>query len=207
MVLAPEPSKRGDPGQYHKLKEMGDCYLALNNLPQARQCYRSAIDLAPNRPEAYVALGNLAVQAEDFASAMEAFHKARLAEPACAEAYAGLALICQQRGDDSGAFDWYLKCLEQDADNLAALLGLFQASCRMGTFARIIGFLEIYLQRHSDDIAVLFCLSTLYARDGRLNQARSAIRKVLEIEPGKSEAQQLLYQIERNMLQGAVGGR
>jgi tetratricopeptide (TPR) repeat protein len=205
VVIINQQAQPSDDGQYLKLKEMGDCYAALSDTDRARQCYQAAADLTPDRPEAHVGLGALAVQSEDFDAALLAFHKARVLEPACAEAYAGLAMVSQHRQDFSAAFDWYLKCLECDGDNLAALLGLFQASCRMGTFAKIINYLEIYLRKHADDTSVLFCLSTLYARDGKLNLARSAVMQVLAAEPGKPEAHELLCQIERRLTQAAVG--
>lgn len=198
----PQPPSRDG---YLKLKEMGDCYAALSDLDRARQCYQAAADLDPDRPEAYVGLGALAVQSEDFAAALAAFETARDLDPACAEAYAGLALVSQQEQDFPAAFDWYLRCLECDGDNLAALLGLFQASCRMGTFAKIINYLEIYLRKHDDDTSVLFCLATLYAREGQLDLARSAVMRVLAAEPAKPEAHELLCQIERNMTQSAMG--
>ena len=93
----------------------------------------------------------------------------------------------------------HLKCLELDADNLVALLGLFQASVRMGTFAKVIRYLEIYLDRHPGDVAVLFCLATLYARDGRLEEAREALLSVLALEPDKKEAVELLRQVRAGL--------
>ena len=44
-------------------------------------------------------------------------------------------------------------------------------------------------------------MATLYAREGRLHQARTSVLRVLQAEPGKEEAESLLAQIERNMLQ------
>jgi cytochrome c-type biogenesis protein CcmH/NrfG len=44
---------------------------------------------------------------------------------------------------------------------------------------------------------VLFCLATLYAREGLFPQARQALDTVLTLEPGRAEARQLLAQVER----------
>ncbi|MCK4625641.1 MAG: hypothetical protein KAV00_10050, partial [Phycisphaerae bacterium] len=104
--------------------------------------------------------------------------------------------IHQQRAEYAKAFDMYLKCLELDTDNLVALLGLFQTSCKMENFSQIIHYLEIYLAGHHDDTSVLFCLASLYAKEGRLSDARQAVMEVLALEPNKPEAVELLGELE-----------
>ena len=193
-----EPFQEGQ--EYLAMKELGDCHNGAGNYVRAAECYRQAAQLQPNKPDAYVALGASAVAAEDWPTAQSAFGKACDLGATNAEVYSGLALVCQRRGQFSQAFDWYLKCLEKDCDNLMALLGLFQASCQMGTFAKIIRYLEVYLDIHPRDSSVMFCLATLYAREGRLHDARRAVLQVLVAEPQKDEARQLLAQIENHLL-------
>ncbi len=120
-----------------------------------------------------------------------------LPEPACAEAYGGLAMVCQHRGKHAEAFDLYMACLDKDADNLVALLGLFQTSCQMGSFARVIRYLEVYLDRHPGDTSVLYCLATLQARDGAMDEARQALEMILVLEPENAEAADLLRDVRR----------
>ena len=106
-----------------------------------------------------------------------------------------MAIIHQNRNDYSAAFEMHLKCLELDTNNLVALLGLFQASCEMGTFAKIIHYLEVYLTGNPTDASVLFCLATLYAREGRLHDARRVTLKILAHEPEKEGAAKLLAKL------------
>lgn len=182
---------------YEVLKELGDRYAALREHHKARECYEQAAALAPDRSEPYVALGTIALQTGELLEARKFFGIAAAIDPRCAEAYGGLAMVHQQRQDYAAAFEMYLKCLEIDGDNLVALLGLFQTSCRMGTFAKIIHFLESYLVKHPGDTAVLFCLATLYARDGKLPEARQALRSVLAAEPDKAEAAEMLAKVQK----------
>jgi len=98
------------------------------------------------------------------------------------------------------AFDMYLRALEVEPDNLLALLGLFQMSRRMGTFKQIIHYLEVYRKGHPDDSAVLFCLASLYVQENHLLPARDLLLEVLDLEPGKPEANALLAQVHRAML-------
>lgn len=181
---------------YEVLREMGDCYAALGNSDKSAEYYRRAAGLAPQQAGPHVGLGVLAIQAGRLGDAVEALQTACKLDPACAEGYGGLAMIHQQNGDYHSAFDMYLKCLELDTDNLVALLGLFQTSCQMGTFWKIIHYLETYLDRHPGDTSVLFCLATLYARDGQHDKAREALLRVLALEPSKSEAAEMLHELD-----------
>lgn len=181
---------------YDVLREMGDCYAALGRSDKAAEYYRKAAELAPALAGPHVGLGVLAIQGGRLDDAVEALQTACELDPTCAEGYGGLAMIHQQSGDYHSAFDMYLKCLELDTDNLVALLGLFQTSCQMGTFGKIIQYLETYLDRHPGDTSVLFCLATLYARDGQHDRAREALLRVLALEPDKSEATAMLRELE-----------
>jgi Flp pilus assembly protein TadD len=187
---------------YEVLKELGDCHTALGHFDRARQCYEEAALLAPDKPGPHVGRGVIGIQTGSLDEADRAFAEALRTDPACAEAMAGLAMVHQQRRQFDKAFDMYMKCLQRDADNLVALLGLFQTSCQMGTFAKVIYYLEVYLERHPGDTSVLFCLATLYARDGRLGQARDALRTILTLEPGNAEAAALMKEVEEKHRKG-----
>lgn len=195
------PNAKGLTQHYAVLKELGDCHAALGDFDRARRCYRDSATLEPTSPGPYLGLGVVAVQTDRLDLAEEAFAAALDKDPDSAEAYGGLAMIRQQRKDYPRAFELYLKCLERDADNLVALLGLFQTSCQMGTFAMVIHFLEVYLDKHPGDTSVLFCLATLYAREGRFVEAQDALLDVLTLEPDKAEAADLLAQIQHRLRQ------
>lgn len=180
---------------YEVLMELGDCHAALAQYADARACYTRAGRLAPERPQPHIALGVVAVEGGYLPEAQAHFRDALQLSPYSAEAYGGLAMVAQQRQAYGEALELYLRCLELDSDNLVALLGLFQTSCQMGTFAKIIYFLEIYLARHPDDASVLFCLATLQAREGLLDQAAESLLGVLRLEPGKVEAANLMAQV------------
>jgi len=182
------------------LTQMGDCYADMSNAELAEKHYRAAGALAPHSPEPYVGLGAMALKDDRLAQAKDHFETAARLKPDCAEAYGGLAMVHQKRMDHAAAFDMHLKCLELDTDNLVALLGLFQVSCRMGTFSKIIHFLEVYLDRNPTDTSVLFCLATLYAREGRFGDARRAVLDILEREPDKQDAAILLAQLNENLI-------
>ena len=172
---------------------------ALEQSLPARQCYEQAASLEPDRAEPYVGLGVVALQKEDLTNAEIAFKVAIRLEPRCARAWCGLGMVAQSRKDFAQAQEHYLRSLEYDSDNLTALLGLFQSSCQMGSFARVIHYLEVYLEMHPGDTAVMFCLATLYVRDSRFQDARKLLRDVLVIAPENTDAVNLLEEVENKL--------
>jgi tetratricopeptide (TPR) repeat protein len=172
---------------------------------QAREnCHASAV-AEENKVDLYIKLGAIAAEAGRLEEAADALKAALAMDGRCWEAYGSLAMIHHQRQEYPQAVEMYLKCLELNGDNLIALLGLFQTCCKMGTFAIIIRYLEVYLGEHPRDVAVGFCLATLYARDGKLQKARAALQVILDLEPGKPEASHLLKQVEAALARGEPG--
>lgn len=182
--------------KYFTLIELADCYANLGRYAEAGPTYERAIQLRPDKHEAYLALGQLAVQANQLEVAAAALRRCCEIKPDCAEALAARAVLHQKRQEYPAAFDMYLRSLEIDADNLLALLGLFQTSVKMGSFGKIIQYLELYLDTHPDDTSVLFCLATLYGKEGKYEDSRDLLRRLLRIEPDKAEAVELLAKLD-----------
>ncbi len=95
----------------------------------------------------------------------------------------------------------YLKCLELDTDNLTALLGLFQTSCQMGSFAKVIHYLELYLSTHPHDSSVMFTLAALYEKEGCFEKSRKILLDILTLDSGNEDAANLLEEVDRNLAQ------
>lgn len=184
---------------YEVLRELGDCYTSVGNYGQAQRCYEKAASLGPDEPGPYIGLGVAALQRERLDDAEIAFRVACRLDPQCAKAYAGLAMVAQQRHELSQAFDLYMKSLELDTDNITALLGMFQVSCDMGSFAKVIYYLETYLQMHPGDTSVMFALAALYLKDGRPEQARDTLLDLLALEPANQDAANLLEEVEHSL--------
>jgi tetratricopeptide (TPR) repeat protein len=188
---------------YEVLREMGDCYTSIGRYSQAQRCYEKAASLGPDEPGPYIGLGVAALQTDKLDEAEIAFRVAYRLDPKCAKACAGLAMVAQQRRDLSQAFDFYMKALELDTDNIMTLLGLFQVSCEMGTFAKVIYYLEVYLQIHPGDTSVMFALAALYLKDGRSGPSKAMLLSLLALEPAHRDAANLLEEVE-HMLVGAA---
>ena len=172
---------------YELLQELGDYYTSVGNYSKAEQCYGKAASAEPDEPEPYIGLG------------VVAFKVACRLGPNCSVAYTGLAMVAEQQKDLKTAFEMYLKSMEQDADNLTALLGLFQTSCQMGSFEQVREYLKIFLDMHPQDTSVMFSLAALYMKDDRLEQSMNILRSLLELEPDNKDAANLLEEVERSL--------
>jgi tetratricopeptide (TPR) repeat protein len=191
--------------EYENLQELGDCCASVEDYARAKLYYEKAANLEPDEPGPYVGLGVVALQEDRIDDAEIAFRVACRLDTACARAYAGLGMVAQQRTDYKQAFEMYLKCLERDQDNMIALLGLFQASCEMGSFAEVIHYLEVYLDMHPDDRSVMFPLAALYMKDGRFDDSRKALLALLTLDPSHEDAANLLEELEYNVARTTQG--
>lgn len=186
---------------YEVLQESGDHYTSVGDYTKAQQYYGKAASLAPDEPGPYVGLGVIAFQKDLLDDAEIAFKVACRLDCDCSRAYAGLAMVAQKRADYEKAFEMYLKCLELDTENLTALLGLFQTSCQMGSFAKVIHYLKVYLTMHPHDSSVMFSLAALYVKEGRFEQSRKTLLDILAMDSGNKDAANLLEEVDRNLAQ------
>jgi len=187
--------------RYEVLQELGDCYTSVGNYAQAQQYYEKAAVLSPDEAGPYVGLGVVALQKNLLDDAEIAFRVACRLDVNCAKAYTGFAMIAQQRADYKQAFEMYLKSLELDTDNLIALLGLFQTSCQMGSFAKVIHYLEVYLDMHPGDTSVMFPLASLYMKDGRFEESKKILLDLLTLDENHKDAANLLEEVEHSLAQ------
>ena len=201
IVETNEIEKHKRTQHYEVLRELGDCYTSVGNYSQPHRCYEKAASLGPDEPGPYIGLGVAAMQCGKLEDAEISFRVACRLDPDCAKAYAGMAMVAQQRREYSGAFDLFMKSLELDSDNITALLGLFQVSCEMGSFARVIYYLDVYLEMHPGDTSVMFALAAIYFKDGQPEQAKRMLQNLLALEPENQDAANLLEEVEHGLAQ------
>ncbi|HPS54961.1 MAG TPA: hypothetical protein PLP05_05140 [Sedimentisphaerales bacterium] len=184
---------------YEVLMQLGDCHATVGYYELARQYYNKAAAIGPDEAGPYVGLGVISLHENHLEDADIAFRVAYRLNNSCSKAFAGMAMVHQQRGDYRTAFDLYLKCMELDPNNLTALLGLFQSSCQMGTFAKVIHYLELYLGMHPADVSVMFSLSALYMKEGRLDDSKKLLLDVIALDSSNHDAVNLLEEIEHKI--------
>jgi len=190
---------------FEVMQELGDCYAQVGQFEEATACYEKAAMLEPDSAEPYVGIGVIAFQQNKPDDADVAFRVAVRLDSQCSRGYTGMAMVAQQKGRMQEAFDLYLKSLEINADDLTALLGLFQVSCQMKSFGRVIDYLSVYLRSHPDDTAVMFCLATLYVKDQQPQRARDLLERISVLEPANTDAENLLEDVNHMLAQTHTG--
>ncbi|MBN1124166.1 MAG: tetratricopeptide repeat protein [Sedimentisphaerales bacterium] len=186
---------------YDVVKELADCYAGVGDFQSALHYYDKAANLGPDEPGPYVGMGVIALQQNRPDDAETAFRVACRLDPKCSKGYCGRAMVAEQKNDWPQAFEWYLKSLELNGDDLTALLGLFQMSCRIGSFEKVIYYLQMYLNMHPGDTSVMFCLATLLLREGQPGSARQLLRDLLVLQPDHLDAVHLLEEVENKLTQ------
>lgn len=191
---------------YEGMQKLGDYYTSAGDYDRAQKCYEKATSLSPDEADPYVGLGIIDFQKNLLDNAEIAFRVACRLAPDCSRAYAGLAMVAQKKADYEKAFGMYLKCLELNTDNLTALLGLFQTSCQMGSFAKVIHYLELYLSIHPHDCSVMFTLAALYVKEGSFEQSRKVLLDILKLDSHNEDAVNLLEEVDHNLAQKQRAG-
>lgn len=184
---------------------LGENFLSVGDPAEAQKCFEKAAVQNPDDAAPYVGLGAVAIQNNLLDDAQLAYRVACRLDSQSSKAYEGLGRVAQIRKQHEQAFEMFLKCLKLDTDNLMALLGLFQTSAEMGSFAKIIHYLEVYREKHPNDCSVMFSLATLYIKDNQFEQSKAMLLRVLEVIPDNTEAVNLLEEVEYNLSrQGSV---
>ncbi|MFC1781258.1 tetratricopeptide repeat protein [Planctomycetota bacterium] len=191
---------------YELLQELGDCYASVGDHTLAEQCYEKAAVLAPDEGAPYVGLGIIALQKNLVEDAETAFRVACRLDKNNAKAYSGLGMVAQQNADYQKAFDMFIKSLELDTENLISLLGLFQTSCQMGSFEKVIYYLEMYLDMHPGDTSVMYPLAALYIKDRKMEDSKRLLLDILALDKNNKDAANLLEEVEYSLARARQAG-
>ena len=94
---------------------LGSAYRQLGNLAQAKQCFETALAIAPNRPMALIGLGLIAQKKGDLAEAVRQYSRAMAIEPTdVAGLLLAQALEQQGHSDDARAINERVARLSPD---------------------------------------------------------------------------------------------
>jgi len=182
--------------EYEVLMQWADFFVALKETEYARQYYIKASTLAPWRGEAHVGLGVVSLQQNDLSGAQAAFETACRLDSRSEKGFCGLGIVHQQKADYHKALSMFSRCLELNGDNMTAMLGLFEASHRVRRMDEIRYFLQRYLARHPQDIAIMLCLASVYLRAEQFGAARRVLADVLILDADNMTAVGLMEELD-----------
>jgi lipopolysaccharide biosynthesis regulator YciM len=103
------------------LYHQGLHHVLLGHLDKARGLLEQSLEKDPSKPNVYIRLADLAAQEENFGTAIQMLHRARLVDERNLEARFKLAHYLHASGDGRGAAVVLEQVLELDATNRSAL--------------------------------------------------------------------------------------
>jgi tetratricopeptide (TPR) repeat protein len=195
-----EQLKRGKQGCIARMESL----LAHNRVPEALQLIREWVQDHPDSDWAWLWLGRLLVQQEQFVAAERALREAARQGPEAVETqfYLGVALYCQGKSREAALFfrratqlkpDYALAhynlghCLIQQGDRTAAL----------GAFRMAVRYKVNFADAHTN-------LGDLLIQNGQYDEGLVHARHAIALNPGDSRAKQLLGQVF-NHAAGCIG--
>ncbi len=222
--------------QYHKVLALvpreistlltaGHLCVVLQRFDEARECYRSVLEIEPGQPDATQFLDQMAAKSSQeeaqhhpnsFAPGVEApalagiqglapplnpvgGHPTEEIDPDDAQAHNDLGIKCYDRGDVEAALHHYETAVRLMPENIVFLknLGdlLWNEKNDAGGALKI--FVEV-LKRDPQDMETLLSCGQICMAIGKVEDSRDFIELALTIEPWNQDARMLLEQLDSN---------
>lgn len=178
----------------------GNCWMRAQKAQSAEKHYSKAIEIRPEAHEIRANLGALYLQSGKTQEARRCFEQALASNPKNHKALTGLASCHLADGDKRSAHDFFAKALDIELNNPVAVFHLVKCAYDLKTYATATRILEEYVQVAPVNAGLLYSLAGLQFHLGRIADTCATTRKILELVPGHSGAQELLAAAEK--LQG-----
>ncbi|MCX6142080.1 MAG: tetratricopeptide repeat protein [Ignavibacteriales bacterium] len=168
---------------------------------QEEECYLKAISTDPKKPVAYRVLWLLYMNDNNGTKAGEVFKKA-VAVDSELDPYYWVGLYCMDKNDLSKARLMFEGALKRDPGNLPVYYQLGKVYLLLGTdLNRGLGYFEKFLKAPRVKNApgpehAYWRMGMIYEKLGKLDSARAAYRKSLELNPGLEEPKKALEKLK-----------
>lgn len=162
------------------LKEQG------RNL-ESEQCFRTAINLKGDFPQAFLNLGSTLLAQKRYSEAEEICRLA-LALQSSADVYSNLGLALMKQGRFADAEKNYRFALSENKDHLDALGNLGILCYEQGRYSEAEIFFRLVFALKPRSVSTLINLGNTHEKMNRLTQAEANYRLALEIDPNSDLA-------------------
>jgi len=174
--------------------QLGYAYTALKRSDEARAEYERAIALDPKMPEAYLNLGILLLDKQEYAAAVPPLSKAMELLPAQSRPRSLLAVAQERSGDQEGAARSFEGVLHLDPNDVTANLYLGELNLRRNKPAEAEMRFRHALEIRPDAPEALQGLARSLEAQSK-PEAAEAYRKYLAVMPGDSGGQARLIHL------------
>lgn len=166
---------------------LGNAYIGMEKIEQARRSFEKAIELDPDYAEAYYNLGNTYFDMDEKRKAIKWFKKATGLNPEYADAYYNLGIAYRDTGKREQAINSFRKATEVNPDYADAYFNLGILFSEAGrkkeavlSYRKAIEIEPNYSQAYNN-------LGNLYSSIGKKAEAIRSYKKALEINPNYAD--------------------
>ena len=183
LQLAPQSPKH--------FNNLGNTKLDFGETDQAIELYRRAVSMAPNYPDAWNNLARAYNQAGQIARAEDAIRRALVLSPS-ASMYITLGDVLVKRCAYAESLAAYDRALESDPADVDGWISKSIAHKEIGQRAEAAACLNRASELDPECARVAFCKGMMAEQYGDMQEAESAYRDALSLQPGFVAA---LYQL------------
>jgi tetratricopeptide (TPR) repeat protein len=192
MPLAQRAAAVDETGEYRVYLDVGDAYLASKRFDTAQAKYQEAVELEPDRLDAYTWKGFAYLEEGNskFESAHEAFTKAIEVAPDAYNGYWGMGQLCERQEQWAEAADWYARVGQKQPELQTSMLSrIAQMRRELGQFeAAEAALLEALKLDGSTEDALLELADEYYQKQDKMEEALGLFKQMRDIEGESFEA-------------------
>ena len=166
-------------------------YVMDGDLTTADDMYTRVLSANTRSVRALCGKGALAAERQEWVSAQEYFDKAVGLEPKYDVALAGLGLCAMVNRKEEKAFELFSQAVASNPENRRALLGVLQLGYPMKKYTEIEKAINSYLELHPANIEMLYSFAGILFAQGKVDQAKTEVEKILIFEPQHTRALEL----------------
>ncbi len=173
---------------YNPLMRDGMAAMEEGKLDTARTHLENAAAFWPDRKDAYMQLGVLCHQQEDYACAVDNFQKAHMADPEDTNALRNLALAYTFNDQPDSALAIYRKLLEIQPDDFDTRTAIATLHVTAGDYEKACALYDTLLTEDVDNPNLLYNAGVAYGQTKQYEKAMDAFEQVLEFVPDDVDA-------------------
>ena len=185
-----------DPCEVNALNLMGTLMLQRGDLANAVPYAAKAVLVDPRSPYALNTLGLVLKQAGQIAAAASCYQKALLIDDDFADAYSNLGVILRAEGHLLRAIEYYRRALDLNPTLGETYNNLANAYQEIGELSEAV---DAYLQaadQMPDSDTVHYNVALLLNQQGLTDDALTHLRRALELNPKRCDAEHLIAALE-----------
>ncbi|MCB0311341.1 MAG: tetratricopeptide repeat protein, partial [Bdellovibrionales bacterium] len=160
-------------------------------LAEAATRYERLLHTNPKCARALCGKGALAAHSGDWAGAESLFAEAFQADDRCDVALAGLGMCSTFKKDSNQAWSFYERALQINQENSRALLGFIELGYELKRLPEVERALQQYLDCNPVDFNFIYSLAGCFYAQGKIDEARQEVEKILLFEPEHANALEL----------------